>query len=101
MYHVFLSFQCVYGRSDQKDENGDREDGREIKEEGRETKFPGHLHADNLVLCVESEEDLRAIVGSFVEVCRRRGLKVNAGSSNVMALNGEGLLKFEISVGNI
>ena len=29
------------------------------------------------------------MVGQFVEVCRRRGLKVNAGKSKVMVLNGE------------
>ena len=34
-------------------------------------------------------EDLRAIVGRFNEVCRRRGVKVNAGKSKVMVLNGE------------
>ena len=39
--------------------------------------MPGLLYADDLVLCGESEEDLTAMVGSFVEVCRRRGLKVN------------------------
>ena len=37
----------------------------------------------------ELEEDHRAMVGSFVEVCRRRGLKVNAGNSKVIELNGE------------
>ena len=36
-----------------------------------------HMHADDLVLCSESEEDLRAMVGQFVEMCRRRDLKVN------------------------
>ena len=30
-----------------------------------------------MVLCDESEEDLRAMVGWFAEVCRRRGMKVN------------------------
>ena len=38
----------------------------------------GLLYADDLVLCGEPEEDLRAMVGWFAEVCRR-GLKVNAG----------------------
>ena len=42
-----------------------------------------------MVLCCESEEDLRAIVERFVEVCRRRVLKVNAGNSKVMSLGGE------------
>ena len=43
-----------------------------------EGRLPGLLYADNLVLYGESEEDLRAMVEWFVEVCRRRGLKVNA-----------------------
>ena len=29
-----------------------------------------------LVLCCESEEDLRAMVGRFAEVCSRRGMNV-------------------------
>ena len=52
------------------------------------------LYADDLVLCVASEEDLRAIVGRFIEVCRRRGLKVNAGKSKVMLLDWEKGLKW-------
>ena len=35
------------------------------------------------------EEDLRAMVGYFVQVCRRRGLKVNASKRKVMGLGGE------------
>ena len=30
---------------------------------------------DDLVLCGESEEDIRSMVGSFAEVCWRRGFK--------------------------
>ena len=41
------------------------------------------FYADDLVLCGESKEDLRVIVVQFVELCRRRGLKVNAGKSKV------------------
>ena len=48
-------------------------------EDGREWRLPCLLYADDLVLCGEFEEDLRAIVGRFVVVCRRRGLKVIAG----------------------
>ena len=43
----------------------------------------GLLCADDLVFCGESEENLRALVGHFAEVCRRRGLKVNASSHSV------------------
>ena len=52
------------------------------------------MYADDLVLCGESEEDLRVIVGQFAEVCRSRGLKVNAGKSKGMVLNGEEGLEF-------
>ena len=41
--------------------------------ERREWRLPGLLYADNLVLCDESEEDLKAMVGQFVEVYRRKG----------------------------
>ena len=41
-----------------------------------------------MVLYGESKEDLRAMVGCFVEVCRR-GLQLNAGKSKVMVLGGE------------
>ena len=41
------------------------------------------MYADDLVLCGESEEDQRARVGRFVEVCRKRGLKFNSGKSKV------------------
>ena len=60
-----------------------------FQEEEREWRLPGLLYADDLVLCGESEEDLKAIVGCFAEVCRRRGLKFNAGKSKVMVLGGE------------
>ena len=36
-----------------------------------EWRLPGILYADDLVLWGESEEDLKAIVGRFVEVGRR------------------------------
>ena len=58
--------------------------------------MPGLLYADDLVLCGESEEDLRAIVGRFTEVCRRRGLKDNAGKCKVMLLSGEEELECEV-----
>ena len=63
--------------------------GVSFLEDGREWRLPGLLYANDLVLCSESEEDLRVMVGRFAEVCRRRGLKVNAGKSKVMVLGGE------------
>ena len=56
------------------------------------------MYTDNFVLCGESEEDLRAVRGRFVKVCRRRGLKDNAGKSNVMVLNGEKGLESEVYI---
>ena len=94
MYHVPLAFQCIYGFSD---EGGGNVDG----EEGREWRLPGLLYADELALFGESKEDLRALVGRFIEVCRRRGLKVNVGKSKVMVLNGEEGLECEISVDGV
>ena len=59
------------------------------------------MYADDLVLCGESEEDLRVMVGRFAEVCRKRGLKVNAGKSKVMVPNGEEGLECEVRVDGV
>ena len=40
----------------------------------------------------------KVMVGHFVEVCRRRGLKVNADKRNVMVLGGKEGLGCEIYV---
>ena len=63
---------------------------------GREWRLPSLLCANDLVLCDESDEDLRAIVGYVIEVCRRRSLKVNAAKSKVMLIGGEKRLEFEV-----
>ena len=41
------------------------------------------------------------MVRHFVEVCRRRGLKVNANESKVIVLNGEEEFECEPRVGGI
>ena len=41
------------------------------------------------------------MVGWFAEVCRKRGLKINAGKSKVMVPNGERGLQCEIHVEGI
>ena len=48
-------------------------------EDGREWRLPGILYAGDSVPCSESEEDLRKMVARLVEVCSKRGLKVNVG----------------------
>ena len=65
---------------------------------GREWRLPDLLYVDDLVLCGESEKDLRAIDGRFVKVCRRRGPKVNASKSKLMVMNGEEGLECEVHV---
>ena len=71
-------------------------DGVSFLEDGREWRLPCILYADDLVLCRESEENLRVMVGRFAEVGRRRGLKVNADKSKVMVLDGEEGLECEV-----
>ena len=60
--------------------------------------MPVLLYADDLLLCDETEDDLRAEVGRFAEVCRRRTLKFNAGKSKGVILNGEEGLECEVHV---
>ena len=43
-----------------------------------------------MFLSGKSAENLRAMVGRFIEVYRRRGLKVNAGESKMMLAGEEG-----------
>ena len=66
--------------------------------EGREWRLPGILYAVDLVVSGNLEEDLKVMVGCFVEVCGGRGLKVNANKSKVMMLGAGGCLECEIHV---
>ena len=50
-----------------------RRRGVRFLEKGGDWRLLGLLYADDLVLCGEFEEDLRAMVRRFIEVCRRRG----------------------------
>ena len=75
--------------------------GVRFQEERREWRLPGLLYAGDLVLCGELVEDLRAMVGRFVEVCRRRCLEVNTGKSKVMVLGGEEGLECEACIDRI
>ena len=88
-----MTFQYIYGFSNERGENGDGK-------EGREWRLPDLLYADDLVLCIELEEDLKVMVGWYVEVCRR-GLKVNAGKTKVMVMNGEERLDLEVHIDRV
>ena len=54
------------GRSNEGVENGDGEEASEISRGGKRVEIGWPLVCDDLVLCGESEEDLRAIVGLFI-----------------------------------
>ena len=49
-------------------------------------------------MCGESEEELKMMVGRFIELCRRRGLNVNADKMKVMGFGGEEGMDSEIRV---
>ena len=57
-----------------------------FQEGEREWRLPGFLYTDDLVLCGESKEDLREMVG------------VNGVKSKVMVLGGEEGLECEVCV---
>ena len=52
---------------------------------GGERRLPIFLYTDDLVLCHETEEDLKVMVWCFVEVCMRSP-EVNADEGKVMLL---------------
>ena len=58
--------------------------------------MPGLLYADDLVLYGELEEDLKGVVGYFVEVYWRNGLKVSVDKRKVMVLGWKEGLECEI-----
>ena len=75
--------------------------GVRFMEEWKDWRLPNLLYAGDLAVRGEPEEDLRAMVGRFVEVCRRRRLKINAGKSKVMVMNGEEGLECEVRVDGV
>ena len=63
--------------------------GSGVEISGEEERVNGLLYADDLILCGESEEYLRAGEGRFVELRRRKSLKVNAVKNKVMVIGRE------------
>ena len=88
MYHVSLDFQCIQYMDAvmKKLKMGMGEIGVRFLEEGKEWRLPGILYTDDLVLCGDPEEVLKAMLLHYVEIFRRRRLKVNVGKSKVMVV---------------
>ena len=70
-------------------------------EDGRKWILPGLLYEDDFLLCGESEEELRVMMGWFAEVCKRKGMKVNICKSKVIVLNGEEGLECKVHIARI
>ena len=66
MNHVPLAFQGIYGSSDERSENGDGEEGREWR------LLPSLLYAYNLVLCGQSENNLKQWWGILLRCVEER-----------------------------
>ena len=47
--------------------------GVRFLEEGRKCRLPVLLYVNDLVMCGKSEEELKLIVGRFVEMSRKKG----------------------------
>ena len=71
--HVSLAFQYAHEWDNERSEN---ENGGEISRRGRGWSWTELLYADKLINC--KSDDLRVMIGSFVRVSKRKGLKVNA-----------------------
>ena len=95
MHNVPLTLRRVYGCNDERSESRDGENESLVSGGGKRVDIVWSL-VDDLILCGESEEDLKVMVGRFVEVCRRKGLKINADKRKVMVLGGEEGLGYEI-----
>ena len=50
--YVPLAFQCVYGCSDDRNENEDEKDGSKILAKVEKWELLGFLYADYLALCI-------------------------------------------------
>ena len=72
MYHVHLIFNVYMDAVMKEVKMGMGRMGVRFQEEGRECRLPGLLYTDDLVICSELEEGLRAMVEHFVEIYRKR-----------------------------
>ena len=58
--------------------------------------MPRLLFADDLDVCGESKENLKAMLGRLFEMYRRKGLKVNSDKRKVIVMNGEERLEYAV-----
>ena len=69
-----------------------------FSEDERKWRLRCLWYTDDAVLFGESEEDLRMVVGRFIEVHKRNGLKVNRDKCKMILLGGEGGLVCEVTI---
>ena len=72
VYHVSLLFNVNMDGMMKEVKMGIGRRGVSFLEDGRKWRLLGLLYLDDLVLCGESEKDLRVMVEWFAEVCRKR-----------------------------
>ena len=51
-----------------------------------EGRLTGLFYTNDLVLCGESEEDLKGMIGRFIEEYKTKGVKLNANKNKVKVL---------------
>ena len=71
------------------------------KGKGVEIVLPLVCRSDDVALCCQPEGDLRAMMGCFVQVCKRRDMKINGCKSKVVVLNGGEGLECMVSVDGV
>ena len=59
------------------------------------------MNADDWVICGEFVDDMRGMVGCFIEMYMRRDLRINADRSKMMVLGREEEFKREIHVDEV
>ena len=72
--------------------------GVEMKMGKEKWKLSHLLYADDAVLLTESREELQEYVKAFVNVCKKRNLKMNVNKSKVMVFERNGTSDAEIII---
>ena len=91
----------IFGCSEEGGENGDGKERNEISGGGKRVEIVWPLVCRGLGFVWRVGERPEGNGGTFVDVIRRRGLKVNAGKNKMMVLGGEEVLESEVCVNRI